>query len=276
MDVKDTSAEAGDNPRPKSPDQVRHPLPGHHPRRGRRLHPRPPRPRRAQRHPLLRRRRPRHLLPTPAACPAPSTASPPPRSSPPAPTARPSPTSKPPAPPSPRKPQPRQTDHHHDTTSTPAPPGSRRTGAILRPAHGHPERRQDGHPECRLTGDRQLDRPGPGIHFLRRYPLRKITRSGVTSPYPALHATSTSASIIRWANSRIIAHSTSGLADARVSSNCAPGTGTMSPAATLLSFVAPKPLRRIARWPPRITATRRTPATPSHQYRLPHTPLPWT
>ena len=55
-----------------------------------------------------------------------------------------------------------------------------------------------------------------------------------------------------------------------------PGTGTMSPAATLLSFVAPKPLRRIARWPPRITATRRTPVTQSHQYRLPHTPLPWT
>src|SRR5690348_15450346 len=50
----------------------------------------------------------------------------------------------------------------------------------------------------------------------------------------------------------------------------------MSPAATLLSFVAPKPLRRIARWPPRITATRRTPARQSHQYRLPHTPLPWT
>jgi hypothetical protein len=98
----------------------------------------------------------------------------------------------------------------------------------------------------------------------------------LTSPYPALHATSTSASIIRWANSRIIARSTSGLADARVSSNCTPGTGTMSPAATSLSFVAPKPLRRIARWPPRITATRRTPATQSPQYRLPHTPLPWT
>jgi hypothetical protein len=28
--------------------------------------------------------------------------------------------------------------------------------------------------------------------------------------------------------------------------------------------------------PPRITATRRTPANHSHQYRLPHTPLPWT
>jgi len=26
----------------------------------------------------------------------------------------------------------------------------------------------------------------------------------------------------------------------------------------------------------RITATRRTPVTKSHQYRLPHTPLPWT
>jgi hypothetical protein len=33
------------------------------------------------------------------------------------------------------------------------------------------------------------------------------------------------------------------------------GTGTVSPAATSLSFVVPKPLRRIARWPPRITAT---------------------
>jgi hypothetical protein len=60
----------------------------------------------------------------------------------------------------------------------------------------------------------------------------------VTSPYPALHATSTSASIIRWANSRIIARSTSGLADARVSSNCAPETGTMSLTAISLSFVA--------------------------------------
>jgi len=52
------------------------------------------------------------------------------------------------------------------------------------------------------------------------------------------------------------------------------GTGTMSPAATSLSFVAPKPLRRIARWPPGITATCRTPARQSPQYRLPHTPLP--
>ena len=118
--------------------------------------------------------------------------------------------------------------------------------------------------------------PARVSHSRRRYPLREFTRSALTSPYPALHATSTSASIIRWANSRIIARSTSGLADARVSSNCAPGTGTMSPAAISLSFVAPKPLRRIARWPPRITATRRTPATQSPQYRLPHTPLPWT
>src|SRR6185503_21160318 len=93
--------------------------------------------------------------------------------------------------------------------------------------------------------------PARVSHSRRRYPLREFTRSGVTSPYPALHATSTSASIIRWANSRIIARSTSGLADARVSSNWAPGTGTMSPAATSLSFVALKPLRRIARWPPR-------------------------
>ena len=50
-------------------------------------------------------------------------------------------------------------------------------------------------------------------------PLREFTRSGVTSPYPALHATSTSASIIRCANSRIISRSMSGLADARVCSN---------------------------------------------------------
>jgi hypothetical protein len=44
--------------------------------------------------------------------------------------------------------------------------------------------------------------------------------------------------VIRWASSRIIARGKSGLADARVSSNCAPGTGTMSPAATSLSLVA--------------------------------------
>ena len=80
--------------------------------------------------------------------------------------------------------------------------------------------------------------PARVSHSRRRYPLREFTRSGVTSPYPALQRTSTSASIIRWANSQIIARSTSGLADARVSSNCAPGTGTMSPAATLLSFVS--------------------------------------
>ena len=50
--------------------------------------------------------------------------------------------------------------------------------------------------------------PARVSHSRRRYPLREFTRSGVTSPYPALHATSTSASIIRWANSRIIARST--------------------------------------------------------------------
>ena len=52
--------------------------------------------------------------------------------------------------------------------------------------------------------------------------------------------------------------------------------GELSPAAISLSFVAPKPLRRIVRWPPRIAATCRTLANQSHQYRLPHTPLPWT
>src|SRR5205823_8578341 len=56
------------------------------------------------------------------------------------------------------------------------------------------------------------------------------------SPYPAPQTTSTSASIIRWANPLIISRSTSGLADARVSSNCAPGTGTMSRTATSYSF----------------------------------------
>ncbi len=73
---------------------------------------------------------------------------------------------------------------------------------------------------------------------MRRYPLREFTRSGLASPYPAPHRTSTSASSIRGANSRIISRSTSGLADARVSSNCAPETGTMSPAATSFSFVS--------------------------------------
>jgi hypothetical protein len=42
----------------------------------------------------------------------------------------------------------------------------------------------------------------------RQYPLREFTRSGVTSPYPAFHRTSTSASIIRCANSRTISRST--------------------------------------------------------------------
>ena len=67
-----------------------------------------------------------------------------------------------------------------------------------------------------------------------RYPLREFTRSGVTSPYAAPQRTSTSASIIFWANPRIISRSTSGLADARFPSNWAPGTGTMSPTATSL------------------------------------------
>jgi hypothetical protein len=48
----------------------------------------------------------------------------------------------------------------------------------------------------------------------------------------------------------------SGLADARASSNCVPGTGTMSPAATSLSFVSQIPIRRITRWPPHVTPTR--------------------
>jgi hypothetical protein len=43
----------------------------------------------------------------------------------------------------------------------------------------------------------------------------------------------------------------------------------MSPAATSLYFVAPKPLRKIARWPPYLTETRRPPARQSHQYRYP-------
>src|SRR5689334_5324246 len=80
--------------------------------------------------------------------------------------------------------------------------------------------------------------PARVSHSRRRYPLREFTRSGLTSPYPAPHRISTSASIIRWANSRTISRSTSGLADASVCSNESPGTGTMSPAATLLSFVA--------------------------------------
>src|SRR5690348_16217417 len=46
--------------------------------------------------------------------------------------------------------------------------------------------------------------------------------------------TSTSAPFIRWAHSRIISRSKSGSVDARVSSNCAPVTGTMSPTATSL------------------------------------------
>ena len=50
----------------------------------------------------------------------------------------------------------------------------------------------------------------PGSHSRRRYPFREFTRSGVTSPYPALQRTSTSASIIRWANSRIISGGTPG------------------------------------------------------------------
>jgi hypothetical protein len=74
----------------------------------------------------------------------------------------------------------------------------------------------------------------------RRYPFREFTRSGLTSLYPAPQTCSTSASIIAWANPRTISRSMSGLADARVSSNRAPGTGTMSLTAISLSFVSTK------------------------------------
>ena len=124
--------------------------------------------------------------------------------------------------------------------------------------------------------DRQLDRPGPcvplpapvavaRVHPVRRdLPVPRVARHvdvGVHHPLRELPT---------------IARSMSGLADASFSSNCAPGTGTMSLTAirsrSCLDFAS----RRIARWPPRITATRRAPARQSHQYRLPHTPLPWT
>src|ERR1700722_10335728 len=62
----------------------------------------------------------------------------------------------------------------------------------------------------------------------------------------------------------------SGLADARVSSNCALGNGTMSPAAISLSFCCSETTSKDREvCPPRITATRRTPATQSPQYRYP-------
>jgi type II secretory pathway predicted ATPase ExeA len=44
----------------------------------------------------------------------------------------------------------RQTDHHHDTASTQPRPAPARRG-YFHPVHGHRERRQDGHPERRLT-----------------------------------------------------------------------------------------------------------------------------
>ena len=127
------------------------------------------------------------------------------------------------------------------------------SGQLLHPPGGDPQQVRRGHhrgqrplgpPRCsrnpgkydpaRSFGIASSIVPARVSHSRRRYPLREFTRSGVTSPYPALQRTSTSASIIRWANSRIISRSTSGLADASVSSNCAPGTGTMSPTATSL------------------------------------------
>src|SRR5215472_18636073 len=80
--------------------------------------------------------------------------------------------------------------------------------------------------------------PARVSHSRARYPLREFTRSGLTSPYPAPHATSTSASNIRWANARNISRTMSGACDVRVCSNESPGTGTMSPTATSLSFVS--------------------------------------
>ena len=112
------------------------------------------------------------------------------------------------------------------------------TEASARSARRRCSRNDGKYDPCRSFGIASSTVPARVSHSRRRYPFREFTRSGVTSPYPALHRTSTSASIIRWANSRIISRSTSGPADARVSSNCAPATGTMSPTATSLSFVA--------------------------------------
>ena len=112
------------------------------------------------------------------------------------------------------------------------------TEASARSARRRCSRNAGKYDPCRSFGIASSIVPARVSHSRRRYPLREFTRSVVTSPYPALQRTSTSASIIRCANSRIISRSTSGLADARVSSNCAPGTGTMSPTATSLSFVS--------------------------------------
>jgi len=80
--------------------------------------------------------------------------------------------------------------------------------------------------------------PARVSHSRRRYPFRLLVRWSDTSPYPAPHSCSTSASIICCAILRTIVRSRSGLADARVSSNISPSTGTMSPTAiSFLSFV---------------------------------------
>jgi GNAT superfamily N-acetyltransferase len=78
------------------------------------------------------------------------------------------------------------------------------------------------------------------------------------SVHPALQSCGIGTIFIQAAEQRILARSRSGLAAVRVCSNESPGTGTMSPTATSLSPSFPNPLRRIARWPPHVTATRRT------------------
>ena len=111
------------------------------------------------------------------------------------------------------------------------------TEASARSARRRCSRKPGKYDPARSLGIASSIVPARVSHSRGRYPLREFTRCGLTSPYPAPHATSTSASIIFCAKLRIISRSRSGDAACSVCSNDSPSAGTIVPTATSLSFV---------------------------------------
>ena len=145
------------------------------------------------------------------------------------------------------------------------------TSMVPRSFARSPPRKYD---RCLSLGIASSIVPDRGVPLPAPVPVAGVHPVGTDLPVPRVAHDLDVGIIIRWANSRTIARSTSGLAYARVSSNCEQGSGTMSPAATSFPFVSDFASRRIARWPPRITALHSgnsvtsVPVTP---YTLPRT-----
>jgi hypothetical protein len=156
-----------------------------------------------------------------------------------------------------------------------ATPATAAAATAARPARRRPARTIPRLRPAPPARDRQLDRPGPGVGPGAGSRSRELTRFGLTSPYPAPHATSTSASIIFWANARTIARSRSGGGQHRLPGRLARNRHNVNSG----HFASPSShfaSRRIARWPPGVTPTRRTRARQSQRDQSPYTPQPWT